>query len=147
MNMSLVLPTILFIGAMTISESNSIAAIDSNTQNTHAKNPHGIDADCSICHVASVEKLRGWFVFPSTKRQLVADPTSICRNCHGVSFGHGIGKKPHMNRADLPLGADGTINCALTCHEMHISGVDDDIQQHYHLRLSPSKLCVSCHDK
>lgn len=111
------------------------------------QNPHNDDGDCSICHVASVEKLKGWFVFPSTKRQLKEDPNTLCRKCHGVSFGHGIGKKPAMNLEGLPLSADGTINCALTCHDMHIKGVDDTNQLRLHLRLPNTKLCTSCHDK
>ena len=147
MNMSPVLTMILFLGTMTLSAASSSGGTDSGPPSLHGKNPHAVTADCSLCHVASMDKLRGWFVFPSTKRLLVSDPTTLCRNCHGVSFGHGIGKKPHMNRADLPLNADGTVNCALTCHDMHVSDVDDAAQQNFHLRLPHSKLCVSCHDK
>lgn len=147
MNLSLVLTMILFVGTLTFSAASSNAVSDSGLQDLHGKNPHGDNADCSLCHVAPVDKLRGWFVFPSTKRQLVTDPTNLCVKCHGVSFGHGVGKKPLMNRSDLPLGTDGTINCALTCHDIHFSGVDVDNQQRFHLRLPQSKLCVSCHDK
>lgn len=147
MNSRLVLTIILFLGALTLFTTSSNAGSDPGPQDLHGKNPHGDSGDCSLCHVAPVEKLRGWFVFPATKRQLVADPTTLCQKCHGVSFGHGVGKKTHMNRSGLPLGANGTINCALTCHDMHISGVDDETQQRFHLRLPQSILCVSCHDK
>ena len=110
-------------------------------------NPHSDKGDCATCHVAPAEKLRSWFTLSSTKRQLVADPTTLCQKCHGVSFGHGVGKKPDMNRADLPLDDQGNITCALTCHNMHISGVSDQKQLHYHLRLPNDDLCNSCHNK
>lgn len=109
-------------------------------------NPHTDSGDCSLCHVAPVEKLRGWFVFGSTKRRLVADPTALCLKCHSAGFGHGTGKKPKQNLAELPLAADGTINCALTCHNMHIRNDDDGIQERLHLRHSGDKMCKSCHD-
>lgn len=137
----------VFVSLVALYSVRTVQAAGPETAAAKGKNPHGDNGDCSICHVAPVEKLRGWFVFPATKRQLVADPTTLCQKCHGVSFGHGVGKKPHINRSGLPLSADGTINCALTCHDMHISGVDDDTQQRFHLRLPQSVLCVSCHDK
>jgi len=127
--------------------SVGFAAIEPEQKPLLGRNPHNDDGDCSICHVAPVEKLKGWFVFPSTKRQLKEDPNTLCRKCHGLSFGHGVGKKPALNLAGLPLSEDGTINCALTCHDMHISGVEDLSQQRLHLRLPNTKLCVSCHDK
>lgn len=147
MNTRLVPAIMLFLCTLTFSATISNAVSETMPHDMHVKNPHGDNGDCSICHVAPVEKLRGWFVFPATKRQLVADPITLCQKCHGVSFGHGVNKKPHMNRSGLPLSADGTINCALTCHDMHISGVDADNQQSFHLRLPQSTLCVSCHDK
>lgn len=110
-------------------------------------NPHTDSSDCSLCHVAPVEKLRGWFVLGSTKRELVADPTALCLKCHSASFGHAGGKIPKQNLADLPLGTDGTINCALTCHNMHIKNADNNGQERLHLRLVGDSLCNSCHDK
>ncbi len=108
--------------------------------------PHGDNAQCGVCHVASVEDLNSWFTFQSTKKQLIADFNSLCRNCHGVEFGHGVGKKPALNRDPLPLALDGTIACAITCHNMHVKS-DDPGQNRYHLRASPEKLCISCHNK
>lgn len=138
--------TMALVSAFLLTATVSFAAIEPEQKPLLGTNPHGPDGDCSICHVAPVSKLRGWFVFPSTKRQMKADPNTLCRQCHGVSFGHGVGKKPAMNRDDLPLSADGTINCALTCHDMHISNVDDPSQQRLHLRFPNTKLCQSCHD-
>jgi len=147
MNLSHALTMILFVVTFSFSTSISNAGSELVPKDLQGKNPHGDSGECSLCHVSPVDKLRGWFVLPSTKRQLVADPTTICQKCHGLSFGHGVGKKPHMNRSGLPLSADGTINCALTCHDMHIKVVDSDNQQRFHLRLPHTTLCVSCHDK
>ena len=147
MHLRIALTMILLAGSLTTASASYNTGSDPLPKDLQTTNPHGDNGDCSLCHVAPVEKLRGWFVLPSTKRQLVSDPTLLCQKCHGVSFGHGVGKKPQINRSGLPLGADGTINCSLTCHDMHISGVDDDSQLRYHLRLPHEKLCVSCHDK
>lgn len=147
MYLNLAFVLLMLAGAVMLSPVSSCADTESAAQNLHGKNPHTDNGDCSLCHVAPEDKLRGWFVFPATKQQLVTDPNTVCRKCHGVSFGHGIGKKPLMNRYGLPLDAAGTINCALTCHEMHVKGTEDINQQRYHLRLPHSKLCVSCHDK
>lgn len=147
MNSGRIISQFLFLSVFTFSATCLYAANVSDTRNIQDQNPHADSGACSVCHVASVETLRGWFVWPATKRQLVADPTTLCQKCHGVSFGHGVGKKTHMNRAGLPVSDDGVINCALTCHDMHISGVDDASQQRYHLRYPLAKLCVSCHDK
>lgn len=114
---------------------------------TRMKNPHSDGGDCALCHVASKESLNSWFTFGSTKRALIADPVALCQKCHGVSFGHGVGKKPKINRAELPLDADNSINCALTCHDMHLAEPVDAKQGHFHLRLPISKLCISCHNK
>jgi len=136
----------LFVCLLAFPASYSDAAGDPKARALYGVSPHTENGDCALCHVAPKEKLQGWFVFGSTKRQLISDPNTLCRKCHGVSFGHGVGKKPAMNRADLPLDADGTITCALTCHNMHISGLDDPNQQRLHLRLPQLKLCASCHD-
>lgn len=108
--------------------------------------PHGEDADCSICHVAPEKDLRSWFTFPWTKKKFKLDYNSLCRQCHGVDFGHGVGEKPTLNRDGLPLDANETIACAITCHNMHVSS-EDPVQNRYHLRISRDKLCFSCHNK
>ncbi|GFE58759.1 cytochrome c3 family protein [Geobacter sp. AOG1] len=108
--------------------------------------PHGADADCTICHVASRADLESWFTFPSTKRKFKADYNALCQQCHGIEFGHGAGKKPRINRDGLRLDADGKIACAITCHNMHIKS-DDATQNKYHLRTLRENLCFSCHDK
>jgi len=136
---------ILIVSAGIVSQAS--AAGDPKARALYGASPHNDKGDCALCHVASAETLRGWFVFGSTKRQLVSDPTTLCQKCHGVSFGHGVGRKPEMNRAELPLSANGTINCALTCHNMHISNTGDPVQDRFHLRLPVASLCLSCHEK
>lgn len=108
--------------------------------------PHGRQGNCQICHVESEESLNSWFTFGSSKRKLKTDYNSICRQCHGVDFGHGIGKIPEMNREDLPMDQEGRIACAITCHNMHIQA-DDSLQNRFHLRYSYTRLCTSCHNK
>lgn len=120
-------------------------------------NPHSESGDCSVCHVASVDKLRGWFVFGSTKKELKDDLNTVCKKCHtvqisspdgliGVGVGHATGKKTSINHKNLPLASDGTITCAITCHNMHVIS-DDRHQQLKHLRLPANSLCISCHDR
>jgi hypothetical protein len=108
--------------------------------------PHGKTAQCGVCHVAPEDDLRSLFTFPSTKRKFVTDLNSLCRQCHGVDFGHGVEKKTDMNKDNLPMDADGKIACAITCHNMHVKS-DDQIQNRYHLRTTREKLCFSCHNK
>ncbi len=108
--------------------------------------PHGTDADCSVCHTASKADLESWFTFPWTKKKFKSDYNAMCQQCHGIDFGHGAGKKPALNRDGLRLAADGTIACAITCHNMHVKS-DDPVQNKYHLRMSRDNLCFSCHDK
>lgn len=119
-------------------------------------NPHSEGGDCAVCHVAPPDKLRGWFVFGSTKREMKADLNQLCLQCHtvkpepegslGVGIGHATGKKPAANRGDLPLASDGTITCATTCHNMHVISDNRQLQQK-HLRLPANSLCISCHDR
>ncbi len=120
-------------------------------------NPHSDAGDCAICHVASADKLRGWFVFGSTKREMKTDMNQLCLKCHtvepthaggffGVGIGHATGKKPAVNHQDLPLANDGTITCATTCHNVHAIANDRQLQLK-HLRLPVNALCVSCHNK
>lgn len=118
-------------------------------------NPHSADGDCAVCHVAPPDKLRGWFVFGSTKREMKADLNRLCLQCHtieplpedsvAVGIGHATGKKPAVNRANLPLASDGTITCATTCHNMHVTPDERQLQLK-HLRLPAGSLCLSCHD-
>ena len=120
-------------------------------------NPHSETGDCSICHVAPADKLRGWFTFGSTKRELKYDLNQICLNCHtiepahagggvlGVGKGHATGSKPAINRQNLPLASDGTVTCAITCHNMHVTS-DDRQMQLKHLRVTANSMCLSCHN-
>jgi predicted CXXCH cytochrome family protein len=119
-------------------------------------NPHSDSGDCTICHVASKDTLRGWFVFGSTKRELKDNPNQVCLKCHtvdpehaggslGVGKGHATGKKPVINRKSLPLAGDGTVSCAITCHNMHVSSGDSSLQRKF-LRMPVNDLCYSCHN-
>lgn len=119
-------------------------------------NPHSDSGDCSLCHIAPVEKLRGWFVFASTKKEMKTDLNQLCLQCHsvkpthaggflGVGKGHATGKKPEVNRQNLPLANDGTVTCATTCHNVHLKSDDRRLKNNF-LRISANDLCVSCHN-
>jgi len=110
-------------------------------------NPHISPESCEVCHLLPKEKLGGFFTSKALKRQFRTDLVNLCRQCHGMGFGHGVGMKPDMNREGLPLADNGTITCATTCHAMHIKNPADHEQEHYHLRLPMAKLCFSCHEK
>lgn len=110
-------------------------------------NPHSSPENCEICHLLPKEKMGDFFTSQAMKRQLRDDYVTLCKQCHGTGFGHGVGKKPDMNREGLPLADDRTITCATTCHAMHVKNSADHEQEHYHLRLSMTKLCFSCHEK
>lgn len=136
--------TILFISSSVCQAGNVPATIHSET------------GDCSICHVASAEKLRGWFTFGTTKRELKNDLNQVCLACHtvepthaggffGVGIGHGVGKKPELNLQNLPLAVDGTITCATTCHNVHVISDDGRLQRKL-LRAPVNSLCISCHN-
>jgi len=107
-------------------------------------NPHDGNGHCDLCHVASRENLDSWFTFPSTKKKMRLDYNATCRQCHGVEFGHGVGKKAKMNKENLPMDAEGKIACAITCHDMHVKAKDPE-QARYHLRATQMELCLSCH--
>ena len=118
---------------------------------------HSDTGDCSICHVAPADKLRSWFTFGSTKKELKSDLNQICLGCHtvkpthaggfiGTGLGHATGKKPEINHENLPLASDGTITCATTCHDIHTTS-DDRRLQRKRLRLPVNSMCISCHDK
>lgn len=119
--------------------------------------PHSDSGDCSICHVAPADKLRSWFAFGSTKREMKDDLNRTCQKCHtvqidtplgelGVGVGHATGKKPSVNHQNFPLAPDGTITCATTCHDMHVQSKDGH-QQRKHLRAPANSLCIACHEK
>lgn len=137
----------VFAALVTLTAINSHGAGDPKARDLYGVSPHNDKGDCGYCHVAPREKLESWLTFASTKRQLKEDLNELCRRCHGVGFGHGVGKKPAMNIANLPLSADGTVNCAMTCHDMHVVSADNPGQQYLHLRIPQVKLCLSCHDK
>lgn len=109
-------------------------------------NPHTGKGNCQFCHVASEEELASWFTFSSTKKALTKDFNAVCQQCHGVQFGHGIGKWTKVNRENLPMDSAGNIVCAVTCHNMHVNAADSR-QNRFHLRLPHQALCLSCHNK
>ena len=109
-------------------------------------NPHTDKGNCEQCHVASEEELNSWFTFPSTKKALRKDFNAVCQQCHGVQFGHGVGKWTKINLEGLPMDSQGNIACAITCHDMHAKS-DDFKQSRFHLRLPQQALCLSCHNK
>jgi hypothetical protein len=129
---------LLYVLIATSARSESVAADDQKI------NPHNGDGHCEVCHALTQDDLQSWFTFTSTKRKLVKDFNEVCRQCHGVKFGHGVGKVPKMNREGLPLDSTGLIACAITCHNMHITS-EDSVQNEKHLRLPLEKLCLSCH--
>ena len=142
-------------GLLTVLALLSFSAAVSAAEGVKA-NPHTDAGDCAVCHVASPDKLHGWFVFGSTKREMKADLNQLCLQCHtiepepedslGVGIGHATGKKPAVNREKLPLASDGTITCATTCHNMHVTPDERQLQLK-HLRLPANLLCISCHDR
>ena len=119
-------------------------------------NPHSETGDCTVCHVASADKLRSWFAFGSTKRAMKDDLNQLCKKCHTiepipggalwVGIGHATGKKPRVNHKNLPLASDGTITCAITCHNMHGDPNDGHPSPKF-LRDNITALCQSCHDR
>ena len=122
------------------------AAGDNIARTKYGVSPHSDSGDCTLCHAFPAEKLRSWFALGSTKRKLKDGPVEVCKKCHGLDFGHGIGRCTAVNHAKLPLADDGTITCATTCHSMHIR-TEDPKQTFLHLRLPFDSLCISCHDK
>lgn len=118
--------------------------------------PHSEAGDCGICHVAPADKLRSWFAFASTKREMKVDLNQMCLKCHpvepshagsfiGVGLGHATGKKTALNNRNLPLASDGTITCAITCHDIHIAPKNGQPRNKL-LRLPVNELCLSCHN-
>lgn len=118
--------------------------------------PHSESGDCAICHVAPADKLRGWFVLGSTKREMKDNLNQVCLKCHpleiahadnflAVGKGHAISKKPEVNLKNLPLADNGTINCATTCHNIHVTADNADLYPK-RLRVPTNDLCTSCHN-
>jgi len=118
--------------------------------------PHSESGDCAICHVAPLEKLRSLFVPASTKREMRGGLNQVCLKCHplatrsaddflAVGKGHAVSKKTQINNKNLPLAGDGSINCATTCHSVHITPDKGELYIK-RLRLPTNDLCTSCHN-
>lgn len=110
-----------------------------------SNNPHKSTAMCQSCHVISAHDLASADVAALKKRELRGGINEVCTQCHKVSLGHGVGKKPEMNTQQLPIGPDGAITCAITCHDMHLVKPETAVQRRYYLRVPHKKLCSSCH--
>ncbi len=96
--------------------------------------PHFSREGCNTCHVSHGGK------------QLIKDPITLCKECHPLSEGqhHKVDVKTKLNKASLPLDAEGKMVC-ITCHNMHPkkgSPFENNL-----LRTDPDSLCLSCHDK
>ena len=109
--------------------------------------PHS-KMECSTCHkphddlLTKVEKGEG----EGEGRLLKLDLNGICLGCHEPGKGaHAIAEVPKINKHNLPLGPDGRITCAVTCHNVHTNS-DDPAVINGLLRLHPNELCLSCHD-
>lgn len=109
--------------------------------------PHDAQGACLSCHIATERDLRSDRFSVDGKSQLKSDVNEVCLQCHGIDFGHGVGKKPGMNRKGLPLDENGLIACAITCHDMHVVAPENPHQKAYHLRIPVEDLCFSCHDR
>lgn len=109
--------------------------------------PHDAQGACLSCHIAPERDLNADRFPFSGKKQLKYGVNGACLQCHGIDFGHGVGKKPEMNRTGLPLDGDGLIACAITCHDMHVVAAENPHQKAYHLRVPVEDLCFSCHDR
>lgn len=139
MTVSVLLALCPYVSRGTVSLS---ATTDNSTVNPHADTDH-----CGSCHILVKDDLLRNDVATIKKSELKGGPVEVCRQCHGIGFGHGVGKKPAMNRENLPLDAAGVITCALTCHDIHLAEAKDPRQKQYFLRLPSDTLCYSCHDK
>lgn len=137
--------TVVFIVALLLMTLPAVAEDVSVTVNKDI-NPHLGKGKCGLCHVASEDALDSWFTFSSTKREMKLDLNAVCQQCHGVEFGHGVGKWTKTNRDHLPMDSQGKIACAVTCHNMHGTSSDSH-QNKFHLRAPSMKLCLSCHDR
>lgn len=130
----------------TLTPFESVASDSTVVNKIKRPSPHGVKKSCQVCHVETEDTLNGWFTSGARKRSMLLDYNALCQQCHGIDFGHGVNRVPKMNREELPMGKEGKIACAITCHNMHIKA-DDYAQNRYHLRLKVPDLCLSCHDK
>lgn len=142
---------ILMVSMLVAGHGKPAAAAEKNRVNPHAES-----GDCGICHIAAADKLGSWFTFASVKKEMKTNLNQLCLDCHsvdplhaggffGVGVGHATGKQTKLNSKKLPLAADGTITCAITCHNMHVSPGDRLLKRGL-LRLPVNELCVSCHN-
>ena len=113
--------------------------------------PHS-KMECSTCHKShddlptKVEKGEGDEPYVEKGGLLKSDLNGICLGCHEPGKeDHAIAEVPKVNRHNLPLGPDGRITCAVTCHNVHTNS-DDPAVINGLLRLHPNELCLSCHD-
>ena len=118
-----------------------------------AENPH-LKRKCRACHsvpdelLASVGKGEGEGDYSGEARALKSDLNGICTGCHEPGKGdHAVGNVPGINKRHLPLDREGRITCAITCHDVHTKNSDDPVVMKGLLRLHPTDLCLSCHDK
>lgn len=115
-------------------------------------NPH-IGERCNVCHRAEVSLLAGIMEgrIKNGKQLLKAgvmktDLNSLCSTCHAGDGDHVVGVAPALNRYGLPLDHEGRMNCATTCHDVHVSEESDSGMKRNYLRRPTNKLCFSCHD-
>ena len=109
---------------------------------------------CAFCHAADENLLKGVIKGEvrgeealSASRRMKSDLVTTCRTCHrDEGDDHVVGVAPKMNRHDLPLDDEGKMNCATTCHNVHPPDESDEKVKRGLLRISPDKLCFSCHD-
>ncbi len=115
-------------------------------------NPHR-GKHCLKCHVTDgnelfdLRKKKGRQDFSPETNFLKANLNKLCASCHDKKKGdHPVGAAPGINRLDLPLDEKGKINCAATCHDVHISNENISGVKKGLLRAPAEKLCLSCHD-
>lgn len=139
------MPGFIILMALLVMTAGSGMAEEAGKASGEKVYPHVEKGHCEVCHVASEADLNSWFTFGSTKKKLRADFNALCLQCHNIALGHGVGKPPKINREQLPLDSEGKINCAITCHNMHVKS-EDQKQSRYHLRTTVDRLCQSCHE-
>ncbi len=110
-------------------------------------NPHK-DSNCKVCHLAPAELLTKEKPSASEllqKKQMRTDLTGLCATCHKASLetDHRVGIGTKLNKTPLPLDHQGNLNCATTCHDVHIK---DPALSKKMLRDTFDALCLSCHD-
>lgn len=92
---------------------------------------HGSEQECNICHVSHKMKGAG----------LIKPVSELCAICHPErkkpEMEHVVDVVPSMDVSGLPL-IEGKMTC-VTCHDSHKNTFPSM------LRISPEKLCQSCH--